>query len=137
ILVAPDGEEPFPRRLGTETPLHLSREHARFAWFVLTHPLTAKEFGVGCPELRAAFVAGDGRERLGERRGRDPEVRGEPDVVLTHADGRVELSCATGRFDEDALAGLGRELVHAAGAGSLLEDAAVRTRLATTTQRGG
>ena len=41
ILVAPDGEEPFPLRPGAdglEARLAQSREHARFAWFVLTHP---------------------------------------------------------------------------------------------------
>ena len=137
ILVAPDGEEPFPLRSGADgQKLQQSREHARFAWFVLTHPLTAKEFGVGFPKLPAAFVVGDGGELLDERRARYPELRGEPDVVLTLADGRVELTSATGRFDEAALAALGSDLVRACGAGSLLDDTAVGARLASTTSRG-
>ena len=56
--------------------------------------------------------------------------------MLTLADGRVELTSATGRFDEAALAALGRDLVRACGGGSLLDDTAVGTRLASTTSRG-
>jgi radical SAM PhpK family P-methyltransferase len=137
MLVALEDDVTFPLRLdpasaagfddhGSETRrlLDESREHHRFGWFVLTHALTAKEFGVGCPEMRAAFLADHPdtsadalRSRWREHAGVDDRI----DSILTvsEEDGgegvRVELSCSTGRFDDEALSALGAEMLEVLG----------------------
>jgi hypothetical protein len=145
ILVAFDDDASFPLRLcpppgagangpraATRRLIAAGREHHRFAWFVLTHPLTAKEFGVGCPPLRAAFLAdGAGASRAAlRRRWRDHAgVEDRIDVVLTlPGDGRVALSSAAERHDADALAALGGRLLDVLGGAAPPLAAATATR---------
>lgn len=137
MLVALPDDVAFPMRLRAPTATHLdeyraaneellerSCRHQRFGWFVLTHPLTAKELGIGCPPLQAAFLADEGdasEEALQLRWRRHPGVANAIDVILIVSDERdgpstrFELSCTTDRYDDEALAGLGHELLELLG----------------------
>lgn len=140
LLVALEEGETFPLRLGPTTTqpaldfdderrrtaalVRDAQQHQLFAWHIVTHPLTAKEFGVALPPLRAAYLAdhGDVRADAMRRRWRfDPAVIDAIDIVLTVAvadngEGlRLELLSATGRFDDDLLADVGRQLLDILG----------------------
>jgi anaerobic magnesium-protoporphyrin IX monomethyl ester cyclase len=152
MLIALDGDVTFPLRLPelevtsplasyapeTRQLVKESRLHHRFGWFVLTHGLTAKEFGVGCPRMKAAFLAdglGSDEASLRRRWRGHAAIEEEIDILLSlHEDEgasgvRVEIISPTGRFDEDRLSALGEETLMAMGVLPRVEEKADSDRV--------
>jgi radical SAM PhpK family P-methyltransferase len=155
MLVALEDDVTFPLRLtnvdagspldsyapATRELLERSREHHRFGWFVLTHGLTAKEFGIGCPQIRAAFLAdgpGTDEAALRQRWRGHSTIEHEIDVLLAlheeegAAGSRIEVISPTGRFDGDQVAALGEEMLTAVDALTQVESTARGSRVAAT-----